>query len=115
MQKSSDPGADSGLLVRAILVQKSSAPRASCLAFFTSQKILIAIVRVTAPKTIRLASSKLAFYCKVDELRPVPVAVIAGLHQGINGGHGLGFDRNDKADRFSKLAGISAHKCGSLW
>jgi hypothetical protein len=27
---------------------------------------------------------------------------------------GLGFDRNDKADGLAELAGIFAHKCGSL-
>jgi hypothetical protein len=72
------------------------------------------LARVTAPKTIRLASSKLALYGNSEELGPVAVTVIAGLHQGINRVHGLGFDRNDKADGLAELAGIFAHKCGSL-
>jgi len=89
--------------------------RAYCLAFFYRvRKFLVSLARVTAPKTLRLASSKLTLYSEADELRPVAVAVIACLHQGINGVHSLGFDRNDKADRFSKLSRISAHKCGSL-
>jgi hypothetical protein len=57
----------------------------------TCSENLITLVRVTAPKTIRLASSKLALKGKADELRPVPVAVIAGLHQGINRVYSLSF------------------------
>jgi len=49
-------------------------------------------VRVTAPKTIKLASFQLAFYGKADELGPVVMTSIAAcLHQGINGAHGFGF------------------------
>jgi hypothetical protein len=60
--------------------------------FYRVRKFLVSLARVTAPKTIRLASSKLAFYGKADELGPVVVTLIAaGLHCGINGVYGLGF------------------------
>jgi hypothetical protein len=60
--------------------------------FYRVRKFLVTLVRVTAPKTIRLASFQLTLYGNSEELGPVVVTLIAAcLHCGINGVHSIGF------------------------
>jgi len=71
-----------------------SLARYTCSDIFPAPGIcdLVSLARVTGLKIIRLASSKLAFYGKADELGPVVMTSIAAcLHQVINGVHGFGF------------------------